>query len=112
MSTQTMGCGFVSGITPVAVGGTTEDAITAIYVGAIAANATAGTELILQDANGNPLTTMALGITDTVITYQNGPVLAIDDCLILISNVPTPVYARLNQALVSGSLAVNVGYTL
>ncbi len=42
MSTQQIGFGFVSGTTPVAVGGADMDAITCIHVGACAANAEEG----------------------------------------------------------------------
>lgn len=102
---------FISSTTATAVGGSNQTGLANVQVNASGANAPSGTTLSVIDGSGATVATFALSLPTALLTSYTGPVLNMDNLNIRIAYINANVTVKLSNALSSGELAVNVGYT-
>jgi hypothetical protein len=86
--------------------------ITNIQVNGVGLNATPGTLLQITDGGGTLIGQYALALPSAILASYFGSVLSLDGLAIPITYINSPVTVKLNQALSSGTLAINIGFAI
>jgi outer membrane lipoprotein SlyB len=102
----------LSSTTSTSVQGSNQGAITNIQVNVVGGNAPAGTTLTFTDGSGAFVATFALALPTALLAAYFGNIMSMDNLALPIAFVNSPVTVKLNNALSSGVLSINVGYEL
>lgn len=106
-----VGSCFTATTTAQSTGATSVTALTNIQINAYGANAPASTTLQIIDGSGAVVATLSLALPGALLTAFFGSVLSLTGLDIALTYSPNPVTVKLNNALSSGMLAVNLGFT-
>lgn len=101
-----------SSTTSTPVQGNNQTIITNIQVNGVGLNAPEGTLLQITDGGGALVGQYAMALPSAILASYFGSVLSLDGLAIPITYINSPVTVKLNQSLSSGTLAINIGFSI